>query len=78
MSFLPWEKWLPAWIVGPGMCIGAVTLLALGRKLHWWDYVFLPLAALLGAYATYAWFKSGRHIFRDDEPHPPAGNEDRN
>lgn len=77
MPFLPWEKWLPAWIVGPGMCVGAITALVLGRNLHWWNYVLLPLAALMGVYATYVWFKTGRHIFRDDESQTPAGNEER-
>ena len=65
MWFLPWEKWLPAWIVGPAFCVVSIALLVFDRNLHWWEYILLPLAALLGAWATYVWFKEGRHIFRE-------------
>lgn len=77
MCFLPWEEWLPAWIVGPAMCLGAIVALASDRNLQWWDYVLLPPVSLLGAWVTYVWFKEGRHIFRDAEPPAQAvRNED--
>ena len=77
MCFLPWEEWLPAWIVGPAMCLGAIVALASDRNLQWWDYVLLPPVSLLGAGVTYVWFKEGRHIFRDAEPPAQAvRNED--
>ena len=76
MWLLPWERWLPAWIVGPAMCIGAVWALASGLHLHWWDYVLLPPAAVTGVYTTYVWFKQGRHFFRDHEPRTRAAEKE--
>jgi hypothetical protein len=62
---LPWEKWLPAWIVAPLLCGGSIAALVLDHTLSWWQYILLPLSAALGAWATYVWFKDGRHIFRE-------------
>jgi hypothetical protein len=68
MWLLPWEKWLPAWIVGPAFFAGSVAALLLDRNLSWWEYILLPFGVLLGAWATYAWFKDGRHVFRETDP----------
>jgi hypothetical protein len=65
MWLLPWEKWLPAWLVGPLLVVSAVCGLFLDRQLRWWEYIALPVAGLLGAWTTYAWLKDGRHIFRE-------------
>ena len=75
-AFLPWEKWLPAWVVGPLLCAGSIAALVLDGGLHWWEYIVLPLVALLGAWQTWVWFKEGRNIFREDAPKQESSEEE--
>ena len=73
IGFLPWEKWLPPYIYGPLMCVGSMLGLYFSRPLRWWELLLLPLAALMGACATWVWFKEGRNIFNEaTEGEPPA------
>lgn len=68
MGFLPWEKWLPAWLLGPLMCIGSLVLLVISRERSWWEYIVFPVCSLLGAAQTWVWFKTGRNILNEDAP----------
>ena len=66
IGFLPWEKWLPAWVLGPLLIVISVAALAFDGNLHWWEYILLPLVGLLGVWQTWVWFKEGRNVLRDD------------
>jgi hypothetical protein len=68
LGLLPWDKWLPPYIFGPLLFLGAILLLTFASDLHWWDYVVLPGASALGAWTTWMWFKYRRDIFKSDEP----------
>jgi hypothetical protein len=77
IGFLPWEKWLPPYIYGPLMCVGAILGLCFSRPLRWWEALLLPFAGLMGAWATWVWFKQGRNIFAEStEASPPQKNEE--
>jgi hypothetical protein len=76
MFLLPWEKWLPAWLMGPLLFIGSTAALLLDRSIHWWEYILLPGAAMLGAYQTWVWFKERRNILCEDSSPIDSGNNE--
>jgi hypothetical protein len=67
LGLLPWEKWLPPYIFGPLLFVGSILILVVSSGLAWWEYVLLPSSAALGAWSTWAWFKHGRNVFKDEE-----------
>ena len=70
LGLLPWEKWLPAWLLGPLMCIGSLVLFVISHERRWWEYIVFPLCALLGAAQTWVWFRTGRNILNEEAPAP--------
>jgi hypothetical protein len=67
IGLLPWEKWLPPWLYGPLIFVGSIFGLFYSQDLHWWEYLLLPMAALMGAWATWVWFKHRRNIFDEEK-----------
>jgi hypothetical protein len=67
LGLLPWEKWLPPYVLGPLICLGSIYLLLFSNSLHWWSWVLLPPTACFGAWATWIWITTGRNIFETDE-----------
>jgi hypothetical protein len=63
LGFLPWEKWLPAYVFGPFMCVGSICVLALARDLSWWKLLSAGFGIIFGALGTWIWFSTGRNIF---------------
>ncbi|HWW07541.1 hypothetical protein [Collimonas sp.] len=63
MWLLPWERWLPPFIVGPFMCAASFFGLFNYSQLHWWELLLVPIAFLYGAYGTWVWFKRGENVF---------------
>jgi hypothetical protein len=76
IEFLPWEKWLPPFIYGPLMCVGSILVLCFSHPFRWWEALLLPCATLLGAWATWVWFKEGRNIFKEATDGPPSAKAD--
>jgi hypothetical protein len=68
IGLLPWEKWLPAWVLGPVLCVGSVVLLVLGGEHAWWQYILFSIAAIVGAAQFLVWVRTGRNILQDDLP----------
>ena len=64
MWLLPWERWLPPYIVGPALVVIAISALVLDASLSWRQLVLLPLAGAFGAWGTWVWFRTGENFFR--------------
>ena len=61
MGFLPWEKWLPRYIYGPGLCaVAAISGLLGGENFEWFEWLVCTLVFLAGLLLTYAWFRDRR------------------
>jgi hypothetical protein len=73
MWLLPWEKWLPAWLLGPILVAIAVGALVLDKRLSWWEWILLPLTAVFGAWGTWMWFSKGENIFNPSRNAPKSG-----
>jgi hypothetical protein len=67
VGLLPWDKWLPPYIFGPVLSLGVISLLVFASGLHWWDYALLSGSAAIGTWATWAWFKHGKNVFKREE-----------
>lgn len=67
MGCLPWEKWLPPYVYGPLLCLGSIAMLVFSKALSGWEWVLLPLAACIGAWVTWVWITTGRHLHETDE-----------
>jgi hypothetical protein len=63
MWLLPWEEWLPPYVVGPFMFFCSIFALFNLAELSWWQFLLLPFTCLYGAYGTWAWFKRRENIF---------------
>ena len=63
LGFLPWEKWLPAYVFGPLLCVGAAGVLVFNRGMHWWQTPIYGVGVIFGAWGTWTWFRTGRNIF---------------
>ena len=63
LGLLPWEEWLPPYVVGPVMCIGSIAVLVEKSSLAWWEMLLLPLAGIYGAWGTWRWFRYGNNVF---------------
>ena len=63
LGLLPWEKWIPPYILGPAMCTGSIAVLVFSSHLSWWWWIILPSWALYCAWGTWHWFKYRRNVF---------------
>ncbi len=73
LGLLPWEKWLPPYVLGPLLCIGSTCIAVFDRGLHWWQGCLLGFVAVFGAVGTAMWFATGINLF-----HPAASNKTSN
>ena len=76
MWLLPWEKWLPAWLLGPILVVIAVGALVFDKRLSWWGWILLPLTAVVGAWGTWVWFARGENIFNPSLTSVKPGDAD--
>ncbi|MFZ6777693.1 hypothetical protein ACO0LD_12755 [Undibacterium sp. Ji83W] len=70
-ALLPWEKWLPPWLIGPFLVIAGIGMLISDKHLAWWEWVLLPIGMIYGAWGTWVWFTTQRNIFKEDGSKPP-------
>lgn len=63
LGLLPWEKWLPPYVIGSLLCIGGISVLVFSDDLDGWKPALCVIAAAFGAYGTWIWFKERRNIF---------------
>ena len=68
LALLPWEKWLPPYVFGPLMSVGALCVLVFVRDLAWWKILSCGFGTIFGAWGTWVWFATGRNIFLYSDP----------
>ena len=71
LGLLPWEKWLPPWLIGPFLVIVGIGALLRDKDLAWWQWLVFPLAVIYGAWGTWVWFTTRRNIFNPNGNEPP-------
>lgn len=62
MWLLPWENWLPPWILGPLMVLGSSWGLWHWRTLGW-HLALLPFTWCFGVWGTWRWFTRRENVF---------------
>jgi protein-S-isoprenylcysteine O-methyltransferase Ste14 len=67
LAFLPWEKWLPPYILGPLMFFGGIFAFAFLHEPSWWQYLLMPITTGFGAWGTWVWFTTGKNIFHTED-----------
>lgn len=72
LGLLPWEKWLPPWLIGPLMVIIGIGALLWSQDLAWWQWLLLPMCAIYGGWGTWVWFTARRNIFNANNNEPPG------
>ncbi|MDD2721109.1 MAG: hypothetical protein PHH47_07370 [Gallionella sp.] len=75
LGLLPWEEWLPPYIVGPALCLISILAIVFDPSLSWWEYLVLPFGGIFGAWGTWVWFSTGRNVFRLSEKKPAENLE---
>jgi hypothetical protein len=63
LGFLPWEKILPPYILGPLLCLLSLLPLLSIRNVSWLVVVLAPFTFLFGAWGTYVWFTRRENVF---------------
>jgi len=74
MFLLPWEKWLPPWLLGPLLVAIGIGALIFDERLAWWEWALLPLCAIWGGWGTWMWFAKGENVFSTSKPSPSASD----
>jgi len=59
---LPWQKWLPPYIVGPAISIASLWLFE--WPLPWWMRLFQVFGVIFGVIGTLKWLSDGKNIFK--------------
>jgi hypothetical protein len=63
MWLLPWEDWLPPYVIGPFMILCSILGPFYISSLSWWQLLLLPFTFIYGAYGTWAWFTKRENVF---------------
>jgi len=63
LGCLPWEKWLPPYIVGPLLCAISTIPLFSDEKLPWYLVLAMPFCFAFGAWGTYVWVARRENVF---------------